>query len=350
MIRIPDDPAIRRSLTVLMIAVGLASIVIRIVSVSVWSVKLGHRIEDSIAMEAALTVLSDVALVCLIGIVVVRIGRFSHALSYEPIAASLTTYSVSSLAILVLAAIVPNNFEDGRMNSYVGVVTSHIIALGTFAISIGLAGFLAMLLLQRRRQRTRVYLVLQVIVLMGIWLCSSLVDVSIVFFVASVILTAIGGILMLVNTQRLHWLATITMEKKVRLLWLTFCAVFASIVLSVMYVSDVDSYLTTSAAQFIRGGAILPSAINFFGFVFFVRFLFAVIASLPNSAIVDRRSSEVESLAHITRLMSEAVSVDHLLNSTTELALRICRAHGAWTEVYDGDENRIVAAQLVHPE
>ncbi|HLP28204.1 MAG TPA: SpoIIE family protein phosphatase [Candidatus Didemnitutus sp.] len=350
MIRIPEDRTVRRSITTMLVVIGVASTIIRMVAVGLWCVQQGRSIDEVFLVEASLTILSDIAIVCMIGIVVIRIGRPRETLTYEPVASALTTYSVSALALLVFAAIVPDDFDGGRITSLLGVVTSHLVAIGTFAISIGLAGFLATLLLMRRHERTRLYLIVQVIILLGIWLCSTLGSVSPVFTIINVVLTVFGAILMLINTQRLNWLATITMEKKIRLLWLTVCALFASIVLSVMHVSSVDAYVTESAASFVRSGAILPSAINFFGFVFFLRFLFAVIAALPNSAIVDRRSSEVESLAHITRLMTAAVSVEHLLNSTTDLALRICRAHGAWMEVDDGDGMQVAAAQLVHPE
>lgn len=350
MIRIPEDQTVRRSITTMLVVIGVASTIIRMVAVALWSVQQGRPIDEVFLVEVALTVLSDIAIVCMIGVVVLRIGRPRESLTYEPVASALTTYSVSALALLVFAAIVPDDFEDGRMTSLLGVLTSHLVAIGTFAISIGLAGFLATLLLMRRHERTRIYLIVQGFIILGIWLCSTLGSISSVFNVMSVVLAVLGGILMLINTQRLNWLATITMEKKIRLLWLTVCALFASIVLSVMHLSSIDAYVTESAASFVRSGAVLPSAINFFGFVFFLRFLFAVIAALPNSAIVDRRSSEVESLAHITRLMTAAVSVDHLLNSTTDLALRICRAHGAWMEVDEGDGMRVAAAQLVHPE
>ncbi|MBK6760920.1 MAG: SpoIIE family protein phosphatase [Ignavibacteria bacterium] len=350
MIRIPEDQTVRRSITTMLVVIGVASTIMRMVAVALWSVQQGRSIDEVFLVEVALTVLSDIAIVCMIGVVVLRIGRPRETLTYEPVASALTTYSVSALALLVFAAIVPDDFENGRMTSLLGVLTSHLVAIGTFAISIGFAGFLATLLLIRRHERTRIYLIVQAVIILSIWLCSTLGSVSSVFTILSVVLAVFGGILMLINTQRLNWLATITMEKKIRLLWLTVCALFASIVLSVMHLSSIDAYVTESAAAFVRSGAVLPSAINFFGFVFFLRFLFAVIAALPNSAIVDRRSSEVESLAHITRLMTAAVSVDHLLNSTTDLALRICRAHGAWMEVDEGEGMRVAAAQLVHPE
>jgi len=350
MIRIPESLEVRNAATTFFVVACIVCVFIRMASVAIWCVAKGHGVDDTFVVEAGLTVVSDLILLCIIGVVSLQIRRPTGALSYEPVATALTAYSVSALALLVFAALVPNDLMSGSPTTYVGVLTSHIVSIASFGISIGLAGFLALVFICRRHTRARTYLFIQFGVLLSIWLCSALTPVSNVFNVLSWLLIMIGGVLILVNTRGLDWLTTTTMDKKVRLLWLTFCGLFASIVLTAMFLTSTDSYVTASAASFVRSGEIVIGSVNFFGFVFFLRLLFSTVAALPNSGIVDRRSYEVESLAHITRLMAEAVSVEHLLKSTTALALRICRAHGAWTEVYDGKESRVVAAELVHPE
>ncbi|MCX6139473.1 MAG: hypothetical protein NTX15_01320, partial [Candidatus Kapabacteria bacterium] len=123
MIRIPEDQKIRRSISLFVFALGIACMALRIVAVSFWSVTKGHILEESIAIEAALTVLSDVILLCMIGLVVLRANRVRDEFSYDPVASTLTIYSVSALALLVFAAIVPKDFEDGRLTSVIGVIT-----------------------------------------------------------------------------------------------------------------------------------------------------------------------------------------------------------------------------------
>ncbi len=349
--QLPTDPRAQRSVMTTFIVVGAALAIVRMIFVMLWSVVGEHGLTENVWVEIGLSVLSDLILAAVVGATVIHFGRLVRdSVTYEKIASAITTYAVSTLALLLLAALVPADIIDGRPSNIGAVISSNLVAIGAFAISIVLAGFLTSLLLMRRHERTRLYLVLQVFILFAIWLCSVLDDVSGLFTAAAVFLAIIGAVITLMNIRRLSWLTTITLDKKIRLLWLTACGAFASVVLSGMLAFSDDSYLTMSALTFLRNGAVLPAAINMFGFVFFLRLFFATITSLPNSGIVDRRSSEVEILSTVTRLIAESARVDDLMASVTAHALRVCRAHGAWCELYDASDIRIVGEQLVHAD
>lgn len=330
---------------------GIVMLIVRIVLQALWSVLWYTDGADSLLLDIALNVLSVLVLVCIVGATaLVYTQRTQNEVSYEAVAGSLTFYALSALALLLFAAIVPNGVEAGRPVNILGVVTSNIVAVGTFTISVALAGFITHLLLARRHARTRLLLYMQGGVTAGVWLCSILADLWSGFTEVGIVLTVAGAVVMLMNIRRLNWLLAISFDKKVRLLWLTACAAFAAFVLALMHGIGPDSHVATSAEVFVHSGAVLPSLINVFGFVFFARLFIAIIGSLPNSGIVDRRSNEVESLAALTRLMTELTTVDDLLTSVTGHAMRVCHAHGAWCELYEEDGLRIVATQLVHPD
>jgi len=342
----------QRTLTTILVIAGIVVLIGRMIVVAFWAVVGGHTLTDTFLIEVLLTIASDLILACVIGVVFLFYSnRPSNLITYESLAGALTTYSISALALLLLGALLPSEVVDGVPSNIVTVVTSHILALGTFVVSIGLAGYLAWFLQVRKHERTGRYLILLVLILLGVWLLSALGSVSSVFSGLSISLVVVGGIVMLLSIKRLNWLATLTMDKKIRLLWLTTCAAFAAGLLASWHAFNDEAFVTQSAAMFVRSGAIVPSAINLFGFVFFARLFFAVLASLPNSGIVDRRSSEVESLAHLTRMMAETADVDTLLASVTHFALQVCRAHGAWCELYDVDGTvRIVGSKNVHAD
>lgn len=348
---LPDRSQYRVITTVIVIST-LALLVLRMVVVSLWTVIGGHTLTERFWIELLLTVTSDLILVGIIGVVFMHYAqRAARDMSYELLASALSTYAISALCLLLLGALLPGSVTDDRPGDVVTVVTSHLLALGTFIVSISLAGFLAWFLQLRRHKRTRLYLAMTMVIILGIWLLSALGSVNEVFSGIGVILAFFGSLVMLLNVKRLHWLATLTMDKKIRLMWLTMCAAFASAILASWHAFNDSAFVTQSAGMFIRSGAVLPSVINLFGFVFFVRLLVAVIASLPNSGIVDRRSSEVESLAYLTRMMAETADVETLLRSVTQFALQVCRAHGAWCELYEEDEPlRIVGATNVHSD
>jgi serine phosphatase RsbU (regulator of sigma subunit) len=152
-----------------------------------------------------------------------------------------------------------------------------------------------------------------------------------------------------VNAPRLPWLPTLSLDKKLRLLWLAGCAAFASVLMIVVFFQD-DTVLSVAATTLIGRLNLAVGAVYVIGLVAFVRLIVTVLVALPNSSIVDRRSFEIESLAALARLMAESASMEHILARTTELAVRVTQAHGAWAEVGSGDELNIVATQHVHAD
>ena len=348
--RLTLDQQTQRPVMTTLIIGGAVLVLVRMIAVLLWSVVGENGLNDSIWVELGLGMLSGLILAAIVGISVLYYGRsIEGELSYERIATSVTTYSVSTLALLLFAAIVPTGAGGEYTYNILGVITSHLIAVGVYAISISIAGFLTVMLLIRRHERTRLYLMTQGALLGAIWIFAVLDSVSSMFGALAIILAVIGGIVTLLNIKRLNWLATITLDKKIRLLWLTAMGIFASIVLATM-LSFSDGYLATSTELFLRSGTVLPAALNLFGFLFFIRLFFATVASLPNSGIVDRRSSEVDALARLTKLIAESASVHDLMTSVTQHALTVCRAHGAWAEMYEDDEVRVYGEQLVSEE
>lgn len=334
--------------TVIVVA-GIAFAVIRAIVVGLWCLLGDRAVSDSLVMELVITLLSDFIIVSIIGVTILHFaGRYRSDLTYETVSGSLTTYTLASLALLLLAAIIPHDVNEGRIGDFLTLISSNVIAIGAFAVTIALAGFLTSILLLRRHRLTKVYLFIQLAIILGIWLVSALSVTAQWLTVVSATLTFAGIVIMLLNIRRLNWLTTITLDRKVRLLWLTVCGAFASIVLSIMFGFGDETYVSATVNLFIRSGSAVPAVINLFGFVFFIRLLFAVIAALPNSGIVDRRSNEVDALATLTRLMTKSTDVSSLLASVTDHAMRVCHAHGAWCELYTETGVDVVATQLVH--
>lgn len=348
--RLAIDQQTQRPVMTTLIIGGAVLVFVRMLAVILWSVVGDNGLMDSIWVEIGLGMLSGLILAAIVGITVLYYGRsIDGELSYERIASGVTTYAVSTLALLLFAGIVPDGAGGGRVYDILGVITSHLIAVGVYAISVSIAGFLTVMLLIRRHERTRLYLMTQAALLGAIWVFAVLDSVSEAFGVISIFLAVVAGIVTLMNIKRLNWLATISLDKKIRLLWLTAMGIFASIVLATM-LSFGDGYLNVSTEMFLRSGTVLPAALNLFGFLFFVRLFFATVASLPNSGIVDRRSSEVDALARLTKLIAESASVEDLMTSVTQHALSVCRAHGAWAEMYEEDDVQVLGAQLVSEE
>ena len=351
MIRIPQDPVTRRSYLTTAIVMGSVTAVVRMICVALWSVVGEKAIVDSMWIEIGLSVLSDLIIASIVAATIILYSkRATGTISFEVIGSSIAIYVVSTLALLLLAGIIPHDVDGGRAENVISVVSTHIVALGVYLLSIGLAGFLSMLALHRRARRGGMRLVLVGVLLFIIWLFSVLDVLAGTFRVLAIVLGFIAAISVMFIIGKLHWLQSISIDRKIRLLWLSMCGAFASAVLGFLLVFDSDSFVTVAAQNFLRSGSVVPATINLIGFVFFVRLFFGTLVSLPNSSIVDRRSSEVNSLATLTKLVAESASVDQLVSSVTKYASGVCGAHGAWCELYEDGEINISGAELVHPE
>ncbi|MBI2794130.1 MAG: SpoIIE family protein phosphatase [Ignavibacteria bacterium] len=350
MLRFSDDHATRRWLFAAIIIAACVTVVLRMAGVSLWCVVGGHEISDNIWIEIALTAASDLIIAGLVGVTILH---FRHRLrtqnGNELVVSASTLYAVSTLALLLMSGIVGFNLERGRIERLVDVVSVHAVAVGVYIVSIGLAGLLVALA-ATRRQRITGRLVLVGIMLVGIWVSSILEILSNLFNVAAIALAIVVAIVLLSSIGRLNWLPTLTLDKKLRLLWLSMCGAFASSVLSALLLFDQTSFVTLASQHFLRKGSVLPAVINIIGFLFFVRLFIGTLIALPNSGIVDRRSSEVSSLTKLTRLVAESASVHQLLSSVTKYSLDVCSAHGAWCELYEDNEIVIVGAELIHPD
>jgi len=345
------DPLTSKNVRTVLLVAGIALIVVRIVLQALWSVVWYSESSNNMLVDVLLNIVSDLILVCIAGtIFYIYAERKHHEVSYDSVAGSVAFYAVSALALLFVSALVPAGIDGGRPINVVGVITSNLVAIGTFIISLVLAGFIAHMLLSRRHMRTHILLYMQVAVVIGIWGCTIVDALWAGFAILAFLLSIAGVVLMLMNMRRLNWLSSISFDRKIRLLWLSVCGAFASIVFALTPSFGSEDYITASTDLFVHSGAAVPAIINMFGFVFFVRLFIAIIGSLPNSGIVDRRSDEVESLAGLTRLMTGTATVEDLLKSVTGHAMRVCHAHGAWCELYDEDGLHVIAAQMVHED
>lgn len=350
MLRLSDDHFSLRSVFTLIVIVAFTTVALRVIGVSIWSVAGGNAVTDNIWVEIVFSVASDLIIAGLIGATILY---FKHRLrsqnSNDLVVSASTLYAVSTLALLLMSGLVGITLKEDRIERLVDVVSIHAIGVGVYIVSIALAGFLVSLA-RVRRQRIAFRLVFVAFLLLGIWISSILEIISGLFNFVAIILGIVASAIILSSIGRLNWLPTLTLDKKLRLLWLSMCGAFASAVLGSLLLFDQTSFVAVSSRHFLRNGSVLPALINIIGFVFFVRLFIGTLMVLPNSGIVDRRSNEVNSLSTLTRLVAESASVDQLLSSVTKFSLNVCSAHGAWCELYEDKGIEIVGAELVHPD
>ena len=159
------DPLTSKNVRTVLLVAGIALIVVRIVLQALWSVVWYSESSNNMLVDVLLNIVSDLILVCIAGtIFYIYAERKHHEVSYDSVAGSVAFYAVSALALLFVSALVPAGIDGGRPINVVGVITSNLVAIGTFIISLVLAGFIAHMLLSRRHMRTHILLYMQVAV------------------------------------------------------------------------------------------------------------------------------------------------------------------------------------------
>lgn len=329
---------------------ALAALLLRIGVVIWWCVMHDRPLSASAPVEVTTSILADLVLAGLAGIAIVMHRRKRQTpVTYETVAGAMSVYAMSALVLLLLSGAIPLGLVDGVPQHIASAIFVHVLAVGFAGITIGMAGAVAHVLLGRPHRRTRRYLALQLVLLVGVWASAALAPVMQGLESLGILLVFLGAIVLLANIRRLNWITVLTIDKKLRLLWLALCAGFAAAVLMAHTGGAEGSGVAQSMDLFVRGGLQVLAVVNLYVLIFVARVFVATVAALPNSGIVDRRSTEVESLSHVTKLVAESASVDDLLTSVTQLSQQVCRAHGAWCETYDMDGVHCAAAQMVHP-
>ena len=305
---------------------------------------------DGASFSSRAALLSTVGIVCVVGVialtaVLVRARRVQS--SFDVMSWFLTVYAVTALVVLVLAALIPNDLLTH--SGIVASAVSRILALASVILVSGVVGFFAAVMRSRPSRRLRAYFVTQTLMLGAMLLGASLSIASEAGILIAIMATITSAILAVVNAARLPWLQTLPLAKKLRLLWLTGCAVLASVLMLVVYLQS-DTVLALSTVSLVGGLNVFIGVVHVLGVVVFTRLMVSILIALPNSSVVDRRSLEIESLAQLARLMAESASIEHVLARTTDLTVRVTQAHGAWAELGVGDAAMVVATQQVHAE
>ena len=104
--RLAIDQQTQRPVMTTLIIGGAVLVFVRMLAVILWSVVGDNGLMDSVWVEIGLGMLSGLILAAIVGVTVLYYGRsIEGELSYERIASAVTTYAVSTLALLLFAGI-----------------------------------------------------------------------------------------------------------------------------------------------------------------------------------------------------------------------------------------------------
>ena len=280
-------------------------------------------------------------------------GRFtSEEDTSEQYLSELSTLQLTGIAIIVAKIIAPMKLNDaGIPVNFLSVIFADVFSIASITLSILAANFLYKWLLFRRHKRTKLSL--------------GLMGFFILFFVLSdwfMQTFRLGGffdiiyevivILLLFfvffTTRKNSWIALLPRKQKMKLLWLSLSGILVFTILMFNFLRE-SATLNDSRRYFLSGIDFFPGLVFVYLTAYITRIFFAAVAAMPTSGIVERRTSEISSLAYLNRIVAQTIDINTLIDTVTRLAHSASQATAAWTEVYENGDIKIESVRDMDP-
>jgi serine phosphatase RsbU (regulator of sigma subunit) len=262
------------------------------------------------------------------------------------------------LSLIIVLLVIFFSFKDTSAlfkRSYVGLILSDFFFIYTVIVTLLNFQFTYKWLWQRRHRLTKFYmtfigfiiviiLINETSLLFSPWSFKTWLNVvSIVAFSLLVILT------FLIN-KKTSWIANLPRPQKTKFFWILILNVIIAIKI-LMETQDNES-LVFGAFNTIYPLTLplLSLSFLFYG-IYLFRLFMSLLAVMPSSVIVERKSSELNSLAYLNKIVAESANNSRsvLIDTVTNLAIQASSAYGAWTEIYEDDSVLINTCVNVKP-
>lgn len=158
------------------------------------------------------------------------------------------------------------------------------------------------------------------------------------FFIVSVFL--------IVKTSlKISWIAFISKKEKVLLLGLTL------IILTLLALNIANGGENTTHYKVVNAFSpavnVFHELVVIYGLVYFSILFFTTLFHLPTAEAFDRKSKEISSLQYFSRLITQVLDFNELLETIADMAVKVCYADAGWIVLVEGDKRKILAAKNI---
>jgi serine phosphatase RsbU (regulator of sigma subunit) len=265
------------------------------------------------------------------------------------------TFVLSLIIVLLLIFFSFRETAELFQRAYLGIILADFIFIYTVVVSLVNFQFTYKWLWFKRHRLTRFYLFL-ITMLISIVIAN---DIAYTFIGndAKTWLSKISSgmyLIMYVVTflanKKTAWIANLPRPQKTKFFWMLFLNILI-VIWVLMEVSNEDSMVFSNFyIAYPMTISLMAASFVFYGVYLFRNFM-SLLAVLPSSVIVERKSSEINTLTYLNKIVAESATNDRktLLDTVAGLALQACNAHGAWTEIYTNDNNIIGSCINISP-
>ncbi|HVZ42013.1 MAG TPA: SpoIIE family protein phosphatase [Candidatus Kapabacteria bacterium] len=147
------------------------------------------------------------------------------------------------------------------------------------------------------------------------------------------------ALLGLILATRAGWIINLRREQKWKLVGYAMLATAGSSMLlaAIEHTGGTSAALLSFAPGLLNFSSTLGLALIFTSTVIFA----SAILALPTASAIDRRNTEVSSLANFARLLTQSLDTEHLVDTAISIACDAIGARTAWIELREGDAIQI---------
>jgi len=158
------------------------------------------------------------------------------------------------------------------------------------------------------------------------------------FFIVSVML-------MFFNSIRISWIAFLSKKEKIYLLLLSF-VITTLFIVNITTSSDDNIYgqILTSFSPSLKQ---FNQIIMIYGSVYFLFLFFTTLFHLPTAEAYDRKAQEVTSLQYFSKLITEVLDFNDLLETVTDIAQKLSGSKATWIIWKNGAKHNSLAAKNI---
>lgn len=270
-----------------------------------------------------------------------------------------STYQTFVLSLIIVLLVIFFSFKDTSAlfkRSYIGLILADFFFIYTVIVTLINFQFTFKWLWFRRHRLTRFYMFLIGTVLVIILandvatyfvsksFASVLHTISIILFIS---LYLIGYLI----NKKTSWVASLTREQRTKFFWVLLLNIIIAIKI-IIETSNNDSLIFGNYAQiYPLTLPLLALSFVLYG-IFLFRIFMSILAVMPSSVIVEKKSSEINTLTYLNKIVAESANnaQQTLLDTVTNLALQASSSYGAWTEIYTSNGTAISSCVNVSPD
>lgn len=151
--------------------------------------------------------------------------------------------------------------------------------------------------------------------------------------------------------KKTAWVASLPRNQRTKIFWIILLNIIIVIKLLIEAGSEDSLVFGNYNDVYPLTLSLLSISFALYG-VFLFRIFMSILAVMPSSVIVERKSSEINTLTYLNKIVAESANNDKrdFFNTVTNLALQASSGYGAWTEIYSENNTRVSACVNISPE